>query len=129
MGRNVIKISFLAFLTLALVCANVFCCCIAEASETAVSHQEHMDTRTCCPRADTAESGEQEDECLCQSQIRSAKPKPVNFDTQPEFNRERISKQNDSPAAARAVVFWHHAARESFSSDPPLYIKNSVYRI
>jgi len=125
MKSRTVNISLIVLLSTAFVVLGVFCCCF----EKACAETMQTGKQQCCPLSGNKKVPESRQECKCritQKFLIAEKSEPswpthvVLADT-----LQRISTLL-LPDIQTISLADHHTL---FSSDPPIYIRNSVYRL
>jgi hypothetical protein len=125
MRKKINKIVLVFPLSIALFFSGVFCCCVNTAVAETIKAQEH----SCCPLPKSERVPEHKEECECHIAIKSVAAKRAEF-LRPDYKVLVCGFQNLSILPVPDVALDQlSSVYLPCSVDPPIYIRNSVYRL
>jgi len=126
------KISLIAALSGALVISSVFCCCMARADMYAAGHQmaaQQGHENPCCPLPAVDKNTDDSSECQCHIILKSVIIKNIEIQKQSDVFLAEIIVEPLSLIRGYGEAIDPYPNVTFLSSDPPIFIKNSVYRL
>ena len=130
MKRRIFTASFISVLAFGLIVSTTFCCCFSGEAHAGVNLPINLEVEEepCCPESSKESSHANDDECECDFLMTSITVEKDTFKI-----AEKICFTEIQPASFQSVVqIVSKDMRQCnllLSSDPPIFIKNSVYRL